>query len=135
LKFDVKPVKLECEKTELSGITDRSHKAWVISRPITSFGHQGGEECSEGGLNFTSIACTKTVVMHTICPRHFFRGGESFSRGGEALPLVTDLITRWLGMQTSHCRLDWYMAVVPKVWVTTQTWFAKGEKMDRAESI
>jgi len=27
------------------------------------------------------------------------------------------------------------MAVVPKVWVTTQTWFAKGEKMDRAESI
>jgi len=37
----------------------------------------------------------------------FFQTG-SFSRGGEALLLVTDLVTRWLGMQTSHCKIDWH---------------------------
>jgi len=42
--------------------------------------------------HFTSIACTKTVVMHTICPRHFFRG--KFSKRGEALSLVAGLVTR-----------------------------------------
>jgi len=42
LKFDVKPEKIDCEKTELSGITDRSHKATVTSRSVTSLGHQGG---------------------------------------------------------------------------------------------
>ena len=26
-----------------------------------------------------------------------------------SLPLLTGLVTRWLGMQKSHCRLDWYM--------------------------
>ena len=83
LKFDDKPEKFDCEKTGLSGITDRSHKATVTSRPVTSLGHQGGEEISEGGRNFTSTAGTKTMVMHTACPRHFFRGRESFSRGGE----------------------------------------------------
>ena len=41
LQFDVKPEKFDCEKTELSGITDRSHSATVTSRPVTSFGHQG----------------------------------------------------------------------------------------------
>jgi len=39
LKFDVKHEKFDCEKTELSGITDRSHKAAVTSRPVTSLGH------------------------------------------------------------------------------------------------
>jgi len=73
-------------KRQLSGITDRSYKATVTSRPVTNLGHQRGEEFSEGVQNFTSIACTKTMVKHTICPRHFLRGGESFSRGGEALP-------------------------------------------------
>jgi len=73
LKFDVKPEGFDCEKTELSDITVRSHKESVTSRPITSFGHRGeDEEFSERGPNFTSIACTKTMVMHTICPRQFF---------------------------------------------------------------
>jgi len=27
----------------MSGITDRSHKATVTSRPVTSLGHQGDE--------------------------------------------------------------------------------------------
>jgi len=49
------------------------------------------------------------MVIHAICPRHFFRGGESFSRGTKSL--VTGLVTRGLGMQTSHCRLDWYMGM------------------------
>jgi len=49
-------------------------------------GTPGGEEFSEGGPNFTSIACTKTIVMHTICPRHFFRGGSKFSRGAKPSP-------------------------------------------------
>jgi len=79
-KFDVNPEKFDCEKTELSGITDRSHKATVTSRPLTSLGHQRGEEFSEGGLNFTSIACTKTMTLHAMCPRDFFRWRESFSR-------------------------------------------------------
>jgi len=61
----VKPEKFDCEKTERSGITDRSHKAKVTSRA----GHtRRGEEFSEGGTNFTSIACTRTMVMHTIRP-------------------------------------------------------------------
>jgi len=33
------------------------------------------------------MACTKTMVMHTICPRHFFMGGESFSM--ETKPSLT----------------------------------------------
>jgi len=37
-----------------------------------------------------------------------FQEGRKFFQGGEALPLATDMVTRWLGMQTSHCRLDWY---------------------------
>jgi len=68
LKFHVKPEKFDCEKTVLSGITDRSHKATVTSRPVTSLGHQGGEEFSVRGPNFTSISCAKTMIMHTICP-------------------------------------------------------------------
>jgi len=51
------------------------------------------------------------MVMHTICPRHCFRWGEVFPGGAEALPLVTGLVTRCLGMQKSYCRLDWYMGV------------------------
>jgi len=82
-------------KTELSGITGRSHKATVTSRPVNSLEHQGGEEFSEGGPHFKSIACTKTMVMvmHTICPRHFFRE-RKLLQGGEALPLVTSLVIR-----------------------------------------
>jgi len=38
-----KTEKFDCEKTELSGITDRSHKATVTSRPLTGLGHQRGE--------------------------------------------------------------------------------------------
>jgi len=37
-------------------------------------------------------------------PKTFFqRGGRKFFQGDEALPLVTGLVTRWLGMQKSHC--------------------------------
>ena len=43
----------------------------------------------------------------------FFRR-RKFFQGGEALPLVADMAIRWLGMQTSHCRLDWYMDVYSK---------------------
>jgi len=94
----------------MSGITDRSHKATVTNRPVTSLGHQRCEEFSEGGPNFTSIACTKTMVMHAICPRHLSGGGEFF-QGGEALPLLTGVVTRWLGMQKSRCILDWCMGM------------------------
>ena len=52
LKFDVKPEKFDCEKTELSGITDRSHKATVTRRPVTSFGHQGGRRIFWGRPKF-----------------------------------------------------------------------------------
>jgi len=38
-----KPEKFDCEKTEMSGITDRRHKATVASRPVTSLGNQGEE--------------------------------------------------------------------------------------------
>ena len=41
----------------------------------------------------------------------FFQGRKTFLQGGKALPLVTGLVTRLLGMQTSHCRLDWYMGM------------------------
>ena len=41
----------------------------------------------------------------------FFQGGRKFFQWGEALLLVTDLVTTGLGMQTSHCRLDWYMGM------------------------
>jgi len=37
----LKPEKCDCEKTELSGKADSSHKATVTSRPVTSFAHQG----------------------------------------------------------------------------------------------
>jgi len=43
LQFDVQPEKIDCEKTEMSGITDRSHKATVTSRPVTSLAHQEGQ--------------------------------------------------------------------------------------------
>jgi len=39
VKFDVKREKFGCEKIELSGITDRSHKATITSRLVTSLGH------------------------------------------------------------------------------------------------
>jgi len=52
----------------------------------------------------------ESMVMHAICPRHFFKG-YNFSSGVEAFPLVTGLVTRWLGMQKSHYRLDWYMVM------------------------
>jgi len=42
--------------------------------------------------------------------KSFFQGRRKFLQVGEVLPLVTGLVTRWLGMQTSHCRLDWYMS-------------------------
>ena len=112
--MDVKPENFECEKTELSGITDRSHKATATSRPVTCFGHQKGDEFSEGGSNFTSIACTKTMVMHTICPRHFFRGEESFSMGAKPSLTYGPDHQMNLGMQKSHCRLDWYMGIYSK---------------------
>ena len=44
----------------------------------------------------------------------FFQGRRKFLQGGEVLPLVTGLVTRWLGMQTSHCRPDWYMGCIQK---------------------
>ena len=46
-------------------------------------------------------------------PMKFFQGGSKFFQEGEALPLVTGLVTRSLGMQKSHCRprLDWYMGL------------------------
>jgi len=41
----------------------------------------------------------------------FFQGRRKFLQRGEVLPSVTGLVTRWLGMQTSHCKLDWYMGM------------------------
>jgi len=41
----------------------------------------------------------------------FFQEKEKFLHGGKALPLVTGLVTILLGMETSHCRLDWYMGM------------------------
>jgi len=39
----VKPEKFDCDWTEMSGVTDRSHKATVTSRPVTNLEHQGGQ--------------------------------------------------------------------------------------------
>jgi len=43
--------------------------------------------------------------------KRFFQGRRKFLQGCEVLPLLTGLVNRWLGMQTSHCRLDWYMGM------------------------
>jgi len=77
---------LDCEKTELSGITDRSHKATVTSRPVTSLSHQEGRIIFWGRHKFYIERMYEKMVMHTICPRHFFRGGKRFSRGAKPSP-------------------------------------------------
>ena len=41
----------------------------------------------------------------------FFQVERKFFQGREALLLVTDLVARWLGMQTSHQRQDRYMGM------------------------
>jgi len=65
----------------------------------------------EVGRNLTSLTCTTTMVMHRICLRHFLMGGESFSRG-RIPPLSYGPGHQMnLGMQKSHCRLDWYMSM------------------------
>jgi len=50
-------------------------------------------------------------AIHWIqyAPDIFSRGRKFFQ--GQALLLVTDLVTTWFGMQTSHCRLDWFMGM------------------------
>jgi len=54
--------------------------------------------------------CESNGYAH-IMSKTLFQGVRKFLQGGEGLALVTDLVTRWLGMQTSHCRLDLYMGM------------------------
>jgi len=75
IKIDVKPEKFDCEKTELSGITDRSHKATVISRLVTGLGHQGVKEFFE----VVQILHRQHVRKQWICIQYaqdIFSGGE-----------------------------------------------------------
>jgi len=46
------------------------------TRPITSLGHQGGEEFSESGPNFSNY-----VQCFQIMSNIFFQRGKKFSRG------------------------------------------------------
>ena len=43
------------------------------------------------------------MVMHSL---QYVQDIFTFLHGGEALHLVTGLVTRCLGMQKLHCRLD-----------------------------
>ena len=106
IKIDVKPEKFDCEKTELSGITDRSHKATVTSRSVTSLGHQGVEEFSEGG----QILHRQHVRKQWLCIQYaqdIFSGGEKVFPGRRSPPLSYRSGHQMIGMQKSHCRLDW----------------------------
>ena len=40
-----------------------------------------------------------------------FWGEKKVFPWGRSLPLVTGRFTRWIGMQKSRCRLDWYMGI------------------------
>jgi len=48
------------------------------TRPVTSLGHQTGEEFSAEGPNFGSIACTKTTVIRIVLNyvQHTFSRGR-----------------------------------------------------------
>jgi len=87
IKIDVKPEKFDCGKTELSGITDRSHKATVTSRPVTSLGHQGVKEVSE----VVQILYRQHVRKQCLCIQYaqdIFSGGEKVFPGRRSPPLV-----------------------------------------------
>jgi len=85
IKIDVKPEKFDCEKTELSGITDRSHKATVTSRPVTSLGHQRFKEFSEG----LRILHRQHVRKQWLCTQYaqdIFSGEEKVFPGRRSPP-------------------------------------------------
>jgi len=61
----------------------------VGSRPVTSLGHQGGDEFFEWGLKFFAL-CS----IDFNCVQNIFPGGRKFFYGGFAPPLVTGLVGR-----------------------------------------
>jgi len=70
----------------------------------------------EGAKNFLREA----QILHLygrkqwLCVQYvqdIFSGEVKVFPKGRSPPLVTDLVTRWSDMQTSHCRLDWYMCM------------------------
>jgi len=92
-----------------------SPKRWFGNRTITS-------NCD---VTISAHQMHMTTLCHWMKPPHedflrtplaynmsktFFQGRRKFLQGGEALTLVAGLVTR-LGMQTSHCRPDWYMGM------------------------
>jgi len=85
LKFDVKPEKFDCEKTELSGITDRNHNATVNSRPATSFGHQGqgGWRIFWGRPKFYIDSMYENSGYAYNMSKTFFQGGRKFFQGAK----------------------------------------------------
>jgi len=89
----VKPEKFECEKTELSGVTDRSHKATTTSRPVTSLGHQRGDEFSERPKLYIDSMYENNGCVYTM-PKTFFSGEEKVFPWGRSPPLLTGLVTR-----------------------------------------
>ena len=89
----LKPEKFDCEKTQLSGITDRSHKPTVTSRPVTTFWTPGGR-IFWGRPKFYIDSMYETNGYAYNMSKTFFRGEEVFP-GGQALPLVMDLVARW----------------------------------------
>ena len=107
LKFDVKPEKIDCEKTELSGITDRSHKATVTSRSVTSLAHEEGWRIFRGKHKFYVESMYENNGYACNISKTFFQGRRKFSPGWWSPPLKYKPVHH---MQTSHCRLDWCMS-------------------------
>jgi len=87
LKFDVKPEKCDCDKTGLSRITDRSHKATVTSRPVTSFGHQREERIIFWGRPKPYITSMYESSGNAYNMSMTFLEGEKVFPGGRSPPL------------------------------------------------
>jgi len=67
-------------------------QGWLRTMPVTSLGHQEGRRVFWEGPNFWTMS-----NIFKLCPTHFSRGSENFSRGGFApcTPLITGLLRTW----------------------------------------
>ena len=61
----------------------------LATRPVTSLGHQGGEEFSERGPHFLNYA-----QYFKQCPTHFSRGWKNFVGGASPSPWLRSCLQR-----------------------------------------
>jgi len=73
----------------------------VTHRPATSLGHQWGRRV-RGAQNLCIMS-----NRFELCPKHFSRGGKTFSRGGFAPPRPPPLVTG----PVTHCSVQRVKAV------------------------